>query len=86
MIDLSKKKREVEKLLKQYDGVLSQIQEKNGVIGILAKFEWDPYWKRREFSEQNPKWRATCNLDEYVEFIYLNEQGISLLRDKGFKI
>lgn len=75
----------LKKQLKEFGGKLLGLQTKGGVIGIHVQFGSRDYYAADDFAKKHKEWRATTNLDNDYEFVYLNKEGVEALRKKGFQ-
>ena len=75
----------LKKQLKEFGGKLLGLQTKDGVIGIGVQFEPRDYYAADNFVKKHKEWRATTNVDNNYEFVYLNKEGVEALRKRGFQ-
>ena len=66
----------LKKQLKEFGGKLLGLQTKDGVIGIAVQFEPRDYYAADNFVKKHKEWRATTNVDNNYEFVYLNKEGV----------
>ena len=86
MDDKKVNKETLNKQLKEFDGKLLGIKEKDGVIAIAVQFQPRDYYVADEFVKKHKEWRATTNTGNNYEFVYLNKEGKEALRKRGFKL
>lgn len=78
-------KEELKKQLKEFDGKLLAIKKKDGITAIAVQFQPRDYYAADDFVKKHKEWRATTNIENNYEFVYLNKEGIEALRKKGFQ-
>lgn len=78
-------KEELKKQLKEFDGKLLAIKKKDGITAIAVQFQPRDYFAADDFVKKHKEWRATTNIENNYEFVYLNKEGIEALRKRGFQ-